>query len=172
LRSLRDNPEVPEVVYLAATDPANPYGALLKWPAPDEPDEAGVRPSGENTHATPLLSRSVGAGVLLVNGALAAYLRRRNPELLVFLPREEPNRGLVARAVAGRLAELIAQGQSGRGSLIAQINGRPAEQHALAHFLEQAGFIHTPMGFHLRRRMKELAPSTAANIMTPPARHA
>src|SRR3989441_12784757 len=33
LRSLRDAPDDVEVVVLAATDPANPYGATLKWPA-------------------------------------------------------------------------------------------------------------------------------------------
>src|SRR5262249_39694150 len=33
LRSLRDAPDEPEVVMLAATDPANPYGATLKWPS-------------------------------------------------------------------------------------------------------------------------------------------
>jgi ATP-dependent Lhr-like helicase len=31
LRSLRDAPEVAEVAVLAATDPANPYGATLPW---------------------------------------------------------------------------------------------------------------------------------------------
>ena len=33
LRSLREPPPEPEVAVLAATDPANPYGATLKWPA-------------------------------------------------------------------------------------------------------------------------------------------
>src|SRR5262249_20335150 len=33
LRSLKDGAEEPEVVVMAATDPANPYGAALKWPA-------------------------------------------------------------------------------------------------------------------------------------------
>src|SRR5439155_6324753 len=31
LRSLRDEPEEPEIALLAATDPANPYGATLRW---------------------------------------------------------------------------------------------------------------------------------------------
>jgi hypothetical protein len=33
LRSLREKPDDPEIAVLAATDPANPYGAALKWPA-------------------------------------------------------------------------------------------------------------------------------------------
>ena len=32
LRSLKDMPDEPEVVVLAATDPANPYGTILRWP--------------------------------------------------------------------------------------------------------------------------------------------
>ena len=32
LRSLKEQPEEPEVVVLAATDPANPYGTILRWP--------------------------------------------------------------------------------------------------------------------------------------------
>ena len=32
LRSLREQPDEPEVLLVAATDPANPFGTLLKWP--------------------------------------------------------------------------------------------------------------------------------------------
>ena len=32
LRAAREEPETPMAVTLAATDPANPYGALLPWP--------------------------------------------------------------------------------------------------------------------------------------------
>jgi ATP-dependent Lhr-like helicase len=36
LRSVRDPEETPLVMTLASTDPANPYGGILKWPtAPD-----------------------------------------------------------------------------------------------------------------------------------------
>jgi ATP-dependent Lhr-like helicase len=37
LRSLRQVPESVEVAILSATDPANPYGAALRWPASDAP---------------------------------------------------------------------------------------------------------------------------------------
>ena len=33
LRSLREPPDEPETLVVAATDPANPYGTTLKWPA-------------------------------------------------------------------------------------------------------------------------------------------
>ena len=32
MRSLRTEPDEPEVIVLAATDPANPFGTMLKWP--------------------------------------------------------------------------------------------------------------------------------------------
>src|SRR4030095_8646910 len=41
-RSLRDAPDEVEIAVLAATDPANPYGATLKWPA-FAPDGASAR---------------------------------------------------------------------------------------------------------------------------------
>ena len=40
LRSLRDSPEEPEVVVLAATDPANPYGSTMKFPPVSAPFES------------------------------------------------------------------------------------------------------------------------------------
>ena len=78
LRSLRNGPplEKPEMVTLAATDPANLYGSVLRWPAQDE---AKRRRSAS-------LTRSAGASVVLRNGELVAYLRRNNPNLQVFLP--------------------------------------------------------------------------------------
>src|SRR6202012_3627561 len=54
LRLLRRPADEPEVVHLAATDPANVYGALLKWPA---------AAPGRN------LARSATARVILVDGA-------------------------------------------------------------------------------------------------------
>ena len=43
LRGLRADPSPPDAVYLAATDPANPFGTLLPWPrkADDFPEAAG-----------------------------------------------------------------------------------------------------------------------------------
>src|SRR5207247_7389611 len=79
LRSLRDEPETPEVVLLAATDPANPYGATLKWPerskaarrAPrGDRSQGGSEPADERREgrdAARAPTRSVGASVVLVN---------------------------------------------------------------------------------------------------------
>ena len=60
LRSMRDVPDEPRTVTVAATDPANPYGSILPWP------EAGSRQEA----ARP--TRSVGARVILVDGQAAA----------------------------------------------------------------------------------------------------
>jgi ATP-dependent helicase Lhr and Lhr-like helicase len=135
LRALRDDPDPPEVLHLAATDPANPYGAILKWP-----EGGGLRPS-----------RSVGVTVILVNGACAAYVARGGRALSIWLPDDEPNRSLTARAVADELAALAFAGTHG-GLLIAEINGTPAAEHPLAAYLVESGFASSTMGFNVSRR--------------------
>ena len=46
LRSLRDTPEDAEIAVLAASDPANPYGAVLKWSSKKQPQSP---PSAQRT---------------------------------------------------------------------------------------------------------------------------
>ncbi|HEX4154712.1 MAG TPA: DEAD/DEAH box helicase [Acidobacteriaceae bacterium] len=139
-----------EVVMLAATDPANPYGALLRWPA-----------VAEDGAASGSLARSVGARVVLVDGALTAYLRRGNPNMQILLPEEEPARSQVARALAEFLAGYVQREENpeGRGRtsmLIAQVNGVPVAEHAMARFLLDAGFQAAPVGFNVRRGLPSL----------------
>ena len=153
LRSLRNTQqEQSEVLMLAATDPANPYGALLRWPT--APEEGS------------LLTRSVGARVVLVDGALAAYIRRGNPNLQVLLLEEEPPRSQTARALAEFLVQHVQRGDNpeGRGRtsmLITQVNGVPVAEHPLARFLLDAGFQAAPLGFNVRRNLPAL-PGRAA----------
>jgi ATP-dependent Lhr-like helicase len=143
LRSLRAPAEEKhEVLMLAATDPANPYGALLRWPA--APEEGST------------LTRSVGARVVLVDGALTAYLRRGNPNIQVLLPEDEPARSQTARALAEFLVTYVQRGDNpeGRGRtsmLISSVNGVPVAEHPLARFLLDAGFQAAPLGFNVRR---------------------
>ena len=148
LRSLRiTQQEQSEVVMLAATDPANPYGALLRWPtAPEEGSS---------------LTRSVGARVILVDGALTAYLRRGNPNVQVLLPEEEPQRSQTARALAESLVQHVQRGDNpeGRGRtsmLITQVNGINVAEHPFARFLLDAGFQAAPLGFNVRRNLPAL----------------
>ena len=132
LRSLRDEPEEVGAVLLAATDPANPYGAVLRWPA--SPEAGGRGPT-----------RSVGARVVLVNGVLAAYVGKTDRLFLTFLPEEEPSRTNTARAVARLLFELATSGTE--GMLIGEIDGEAVERHSLAPFLLEAGFARRATGF-------------------------
>jgi ATP-dependent Lhr-like helicase len=158
LRSLRSDVENNEVIYLAATDPANPYGATLPWPQV----EANQESETAGTHHG--MARASGAGVILVNGMLAAFLRKRNPAMRVFLPDADPERSTVARSLSGRLAQLALERQARRtGLLIGTINEAPAREHFLARFLEEAGFINTALGYQMRRVTPTVTP-----IRTPP----
>jgi ATP-dependent Lhr-like helicase len=148
LRALRREPDAPEVVHLAATDPANPYGALLKWP------EAAQGRS---------LARAAHALVILIDGALAAYLARGGKTMQVFLPEEEPDRTHVARALAARLKLLASTPERG-GLAIAEIDGQPAEQHPIGAELREAGFLPSKQGFYLPRSAREqILPLVAAD---------
>ena len=82
--------------------------------------------------------------MILVNGALGAYISRGARQLQVFLPEDEPARSTVARAVAGRLAALARAG----GLLIAEVNGIPSPEHPIAPFLVGAGFVPSGHGLH------------------------
>ncbi len=149
LRQLRAEPpeEKPEFVQLSATDPANPYGSVLRWPDLPVADQ-------DSETAPRILTRAAYVEVILRNGQLVAWLRRNNPNLLVFLPAEEPERSQVA---AGLAHFLCARGQqkmrsgSHQGVLITTINGQPVAAHPMARFLMDAGFHPGPLGMHLRR---------------------
>jgi ATP-dependent Lhr-like helicase len=88
--------------------------------------------------------------VILVNGALAAYLSRGDKQLSVFLPEDEPERGMVARSIASTLAAMVGEGTR-RALLIADINDEPAARSPIAPYLAEAGFASTGMGYQLRR---------------------
>ena len=138
LRTLRETPDEPETVIIAATDPANPYGTTLSWPAFAEA-EAGRGPT-----------RTVGALVILVNGTLAAYIPRGGRQVTGYLPEDEPARSTIARALARALAQLARDDQRG-GLLVGEINGQPPAHHPLAPYLIEAGFNPSAMGFQMRR---------------------
>jgi ATP-dependent Lhr-like helicase len=149
LRQLRTEPpeEKPEFVQLAATDPANPYGSVLRWPdLPVAEEDAETAPR--------VLTRAAYAEVILRNGQLVAWLRRGNPNLLVFLPGEEPERSKTASGLAHFLCtrgQERLRGASHQGVLITTINGQPVAAHPMARFLMDAGFHPGPLGMHLRR---------------------
>jgi ATP-dependent Lhr-like helicase len=147
MRSFKNAGDDPDTVVLAATDPANPYGTMLKWPPLNAADSSAGRGP----------TRTVGAGVILVNGALAAYVPRGGRQLIAYLPEDEPARSAVGRALATRLAAM-ARGEDARGGLlVSEINGSPTADHPLAPFLIDAGFHASAMGFQMRKAVGSTA---------------
>ncbi len=125
------------VLVLAATDPAQPYGAALSWP---ERPSASARPS-----------RSAGAYVVLVDGVCAAFLERGGKALITFRPdpstseEREIDPGLWAEA----LVEAHKQGRLARVQ-IERIDDEPARTSPLAPVLRSVGFSDGYKGLTLR----------------------
>jgi hypothetical protein len=70
---------------------------------------------------------------------------------------------VAARALAARLATLATEGEGRSGGLlIAEIDGERADDHPLAPFLKDAGFISSAMGMQF--------PRGAAAASAPPSR--
>ncbi|MCX7523127.1 DEAD/DEAH box helicase [Microbacterium sp. STN6] len=118
-------------IALAATDPANPYGAALPWPSETA---TGHRPG-----------RKAGALVVLVNGALALYVERGGKTVLTFA--DDP---ASYAAAAHALARLITLKHVDRLT-IETIDGEFAIGTALGDALEVAGFAAIPRGLRMRR---------------------
>jgi ATP-dependent helicase Lhr and Lhr-like helicase len=99
---------------LAATDPAQPYGASLPWP------DSNGRPA-----------RAAGAHVVLVDGELVAYLERGGHSLVTF----------AADGWAAALPALVDRGRY-RSLEIRKVNGEPVrdDEHAVEQ-LRAAGFV-------------------------------
>lgn len=120
---------------LAATDPANPYGAALPWPgAADDPVV------GTPAHRP---GRKAGALVALVDGHLAAYLERGGKSALTFT---DDSAELAAAAT-----EIAAVVRARLRSLrIERVNGASVFGSPFAEALREAGFVATPQGLRLR----------------------
>ncbi|HZE32359.1 MAG TPA: ATP-dependent helicase [Actinoallomurus sp.] len=123
--------ESARALVLAATDPANPYGAALPWP--DRPGEAA---SGHKP------GRKAGALVILVEGQLVLYVERGGKTLLSWDETDlQPAVDALALAVhEGALGKLTVERADG-GAII---------DSPLAAALEAAGFHPTPRGLRLR----------------------
>ncbi|MBI2245344.1 MAG: winged helix DNA-binding domain-containing protein, partial [Nocardioides sp.] len=121
----------PTAAALAATDPANPYGAALPWP-----ETSGHRPG-----------RKAGAIVVLVDGVLTLYVERGGRTLLTWS--DEPDR--LGPATAS-LAEAARRGSLGRMT-VERADGEQllgSGSTPLREALQAAGFVATPKGLRLR----------------------
>ncbi|GGJ77383.1 DEAD/DEAH box helicase [Pilimelia anulata] len=125
---------------LAATDPANPYGAALPWP--DRAVESADDPAGGR--AGHRAGRKAGALVVTVDGELALYVERGGRTLLSYT--DDP----AALAAAGTaLAGAVRSGALGALS-VERADGATIHTTPLATALTAAGFRVTPRGLRLR----------------------
>lgn len=140
LRDAREaNEEEPQTVLLAATDPANPYGAAVPWP--DVPEAR--------------FERATGARVVLREGRMIGFLSRSMRGLITNLPDDEPRRTQSATALAEALA-LLVRLPGVRFVQLEQIDGRPSATSPLAPVLASAGFMVGHDGLLLRRDPPQL----------------
>ena len=133
LRSAREVPDallhpelVPAAVVLSSTDPAQPYGAALDWPAsPGRP------------------SRTAGAIVVLRSGLPLVWFDRRSSHLVTFPASTD---GTWAEA----LAMLVKDGRQ-RSIEVRKVNGEPIDRKGReASALLAAGFADGYRGLVLR----------------------
>jgi ATP-dependent Lhr-like helicase len=131
LREVREPTPDAKAVALAASDPANPYGVALRWPA---------RAAGR-------ASRAAGAVVVLRNGEPLAFLERGARTLLSLQPLEIADWSAVADALASAALE-------GRvGSLqLERIDGEAATGTPVGAAFGAAGFVAGPKRLMLRAR--------------------
>jgi ATP-dependent Lhr-like helicase len=153
-RSVPGAADSPAPVILAATDPANPYGAVLPWPA---------LPAG-TTHRA---ARKAGAIVVLVDGALVIYVERGGKTVLAFdaSGAEAPqDPGVVVdadtdaaaswardarfAAAAGALAATVTSGRIAKLG-VETVNGEFVIGTPFGRALQAAGFGVTPKGLKL-----------------------
>lgn len=143
------------VTLLAATDPANPYGAALSWPAIPSFAHEG---EGTVKHRP---ARKAGACVVLVDGAPVLYVERGAKTLLAFTT--DP---VLLEAAAPALARLVSAGGAEKisvekvndvellGTHTLSLSGGEVVEHpveALRAALQAQGFYATVRGLSLRR---------------------
>ena len=133
LRAVRDDEGTVRV--LAATDPAQPYGAALAWPRPDGDERLP-------------LQRAAGAYVVLVDGHAVLYLERGGRGLIT-LP-AATDTGRASRAVSA-LASLVAPEGPHRELRLERVDRAPVAESSLADALRAAGFRPSYRGWLLRR---------------------
>ncbi len=141
-------------VVLAATDPANVYGAALPWPDRPDPASSDDDPGtaidlGEGTGTKRAsghrAGRKAGALVVLVDGDLVLYVERGGKTLLSWTEDEQ-----ALKEAATALSGAVAAGALGR-MVVQKADGASVhESGPLSAALQAAGFAATPRGLRLR----------------------
>ncbi len=136
LRAARVEPDAAQVHVLAASDPANPYGALLPWPTPTK---EGARPR-----------RAAGASVALIDGEPALFLDRGGQRVWTF-PTSEPTRREESLVQAARGLGRAAHLSRRRSLRVETIDGESALDSPLAETFVRAGYRRDYKGLELDR---------------------
>ena len=145
----------PVVRVLAATDPANPYGAALPWPANPDPARVNtdrLNPARSNTAGSETGSgtghrpgRKAGALVVLVDGLCVLFVERGGRTVLVFDARPD-----AVPLAAAALVEAVRSGAVGPLA-VGTLAGESVHSSTHAAAFEAAGFGATPKGLRIRR---------------------
>jgi len=152
LRGTRDPSSDPITLVLAATDPAQPYGASLPWPARE-----GAK-----------AQRANGAQVILLDGVLLGWMGRTEQSLLTFLPASEPARARAIDALADALAGLVRSGAR-RVLMLASVDGDSAMRSPITEALIARGFRHGLRGLLLRAGDAARGPRGPSTVLRPQA---
>jgi ATP-dependent Lhr-like helicase len=131
LRELRPREgEEPEVLVLAAADPAQPYGATLPWPK-----RAGAR-----------AARVAGAKVVLLGGEPALFVERGGRSLV---PLRDPDESWLKPALAALVEHVRSRGPKKRLA-VERFDGEPVTESDAMPLLVDAGFLAGPRRVVLR----------------------
>jgi ATP-dependent helicase Lhr and Lhr-like helicase len=138
LRATGSGERAPVALVLAASDPAQPYGAALSWP------ERAVGEGGSARGHQP--GRKAGALVILRDGELVMYVERGGRTVLTWT--EEPE---ALEAASAALAAAVRAGALGRLT-VSRADGADllGSGSPLVSALLAAGFHMTPKGLRIR----------------------
>ncbi len=154
--------DTPSVRVLAATDPANPYGAALPWPTDRPTEKPAVKPADgtADSAAEPTAApgaraghrpgRKAGALVVLVDGLCVLFVERGGRTVLVF---DDPGQPMASAAVplaATALADSVRSGAVGQLT-ITTLGGDTVHASPYSAAFQAAGFGMTPKGLRIRR---------------------
>nr|WP_202864802.1 DEAD/DEAH box helicase [Kocuria sp. 257] len=159
LEGSTSEPRAPEVVALAASDPANAYGAALAWPeAVPAPRLLGREATADEDSRLARPGRKAGSLIVLVDGRPVLYVERGGKTMLAFSA-DPTDMELAGPAVAsavrvGAVDKLIVEKINGVSILERGTTGDGGERAPIAILrdgLVSAGFYTTPRGIRMRK---------------------